>query len=43
MNLLRKAAIVVASATLVALVGVSSPANAQDTGWDCPGCRHANP
>ncbi len=42
MDFLRKAAIVVASAAMVVgLAGVSSSANAMDTGWDCPGCRHA--
>jgi hypothetical protein len=39
MRLLRKAAILVAAATMTLGLGVSSPANAQDTGWDCPGCR----
>ena len=43
MNFLRKAAILVAAATMtVGLAGVSAPANAQDTGWDCPGCRTTN-
>ena len=44
MNFLRKAAILVATAAMaIGLAGVSSPANAMDTGWDCPGCRHVNP
>ena len=40
MTFLRKAAIVAATAVMtIGLVGVSSPANAQDTGWDCrTGC-----
>ena len=38
MTFLRKAAIVVAAAAMtIGLAGVSSPANATDTGWDCPG------
>ena len=42
MAFLRKAAIVVATAALtIGLAGVSAPANAGDTGWDCPGCRNA--
>jgi hypothetical protein len=42
MTFLRKAAIVVAAAAMtVGLTGVSSPATARDTGWDCPGCRQA--
>jgi hypothetical protein len=37
MTFLRKAAIVVASAAMtIGLAGVVSPANAYDTGWDCP-------
>jgi len=41
MNFLRKAAILVAAAAMtVGLAGVSAPANAMDTGWDCPGCRY---
>ncbi|MBF4768426.1 hypothetical protein ISU10_11675 [Nocardioides agariphilus] len=40
MTILRKAAILVAAAAMtVGLVGVSSPAGAVDTGWDChSGC-----
>ena len=35
MTFLRKAAIVVAAAAMtIGLAGVSSPANATDTGWD---------
>jgi hypothetical protein len=35
MTLLRKAAILVATATMaIGLVAVSSPAGASDTGWD---------
>jgi hypothetical protein len=42
MAFLRKAAIVVATAAMaIGLAGVSAPANASDTGWDCPGCRNA--
>jgi hypothetical protein len=42
MTFLRKAAIVVATAVLtIGLAGVSSPAVAADTGWDCPGCKRA--
>ena len=42
MTFLRKAAILVATAVMtIGLAGVSSPANAADTGWDCPGCRNA--
>ena len=42
MAFLRKAAIVVATAAMtIGLAGVSAPANAADTGWDCPGCRIA--
>ena len=38
MTFLRKAAILVATAAMtIGLAGVSSPANAADTGWDCPG------
>jgi hypothetical protein len=41
MTFLRKAAILVAAAAMtIGLAGVSSPANAGDTGWDCPGCRN---
>jgi hypothetical protein len=37
MTFLRKAAIVVAAAAMtIGLAGVSSPASAYDTGWDCP-------
>jgi hypothetical protein len=37
MTFLRKAAILVASAAVtIGLAGVSSPADAADTGWDCP-------
>jgi hypothetical protein len=37
MTFLRKAAIVAATAAMtIGLVGVSSPADAADTGWDCP-------
>ena len=37
MTFLRKAAIVVATAAMtIGLAGVSSPADAADTGWDCP-------
>ena len=36
MTFLRKAAIVVAAAAMtIGLAGVSSPASATDTGWDC--------
>lgn len=39
MNFLRTATMVLAGlAVTVGLVGVSSPANARDTSWDCPGC-----
>jgi hypothetical protein len=39
MTVLRKAAILVATAAMmIGLAGVVSPANARDTGWDCPGC-----
>ena len=38
MRLIRKAAILAAAAAMTIGVGVSSPASAQDTGWDCPGC-----
>ena len=37
MTFLRKAAIVLATAAMtIGLAGVSSPADAADTGWDCP-------
>ena len=37
MTFLRKAAILVATAAVtIGLAGVSSPADAADTGWDCP-------
>ena len=37
MTFLRKAAILVATAAMtIGLAGVSSPADAADTGWDCP-------
>jgi hypothetical protein len=40
MHFLRKAAIVVAAAAMtIGLAGVSCPAQAMDTGWDCRGCR----
>jgi hypothetical protein len=43
MTFLRKAAIIVAAAAMtIGLAGVSSPASAADTGWDCPGCRNSN-
>ena len=43
MSLLRKAAILVATAAMtIGLAGVSSPANARDTSWDCPGCIRAD-
>ena len=36
MTFLRRAAILAASAAMtIGLVGVSSPADAADTGWDC--------
>jgi uncharacterized membrane protein len=39
MTFLRKAAMVAAAAAMtIGLVGVSSPADAADTGWDCHGC-----
>jgi len=45
MTFLRKAAIVVATAAMtIGLAGVSAPAHAMDTGWDCKGClRIINP
>jgi hypothetical protein len=37
MTLLRKAAIAAAAVAMtIGLVGVSAPADAADTGWDCP-------
>jgi hypothetical protein len=43
MTFLRKAAIVVATAAMaIGLAGVSAPAHAMDTGWDCKGCSRAN-
>jgi hypothetical protein len=45
MTFLRKAAILVATAVMtIGLAGVSSPAHAMDTGWDCPSkCLHTGP
>jgi hypothetical protein len=38
MTFLRKAAIIVATVAMtIGLAGVSSPAVAKDTGWDCSG------
>ncbi len=43
MNWLRRAAVVVAGTALaVGLLGTAAPAQAFDTGWDCPGCLHIN-
>jgi hypothetical protein len=43
MRFLRRAAILVATAAMtIGLAGVSSPANARDTGWDCPGCKQVS-
>jgi hypothetical protein len=39
MQILRKATMIVAGAAMtVGLIGMTAPAQAQDTGWDCPGC-----
>ena len=41
MHILRKATMIVAGAAMtVGLIGMTAPAQAQDTGWDCPGCVH---
>jgi len=43
MTFLRKAAIVAAAAAVtIGLTGVSAPAHAMDTGWDCKGCVRIN-
>jgi len=44
MHILRKATMIVAGVAMtVGLIGVTAPAQAQDTGWDCPGCAHVKP
>jgi hypothetical protein len=39
MQILRKVTMIVAGvAVTVGLLGMTAPAQAGDTGWDCPGC-----
>ena len=44
MHILRRATMIVAGAAMtVGLIGMTVPAQAQDTGWDCPGCSIIKP
>ena len=44
MHILRKATMIVAGvAVTIGLIGVTVPAQAIDTGWDCKGCIQGTP